>query len=413
MARILLFNQYFPPDSAATARVAAFVAGTLAERHQVTVLAGRPSYDPAERHPAYLLRRERGDGVVVERVGSTAFPRRRMAWRLVNYLTYLALAVPRALMLRADLVLAMTDPPVTGIAGALVAAVRRRRFVYNVQDLYPDMAVAGGLLHPGPWTAVWDRLHRWALRRADRVIVLGDDMRDRLVAKGVTPERIAVVRDGGPPPAAVPANRDHPVVRAVRGPYRFVVLHAGNVGFAGAWQTLTRAAALLDGAGAGLVFVGDGAAATTIDRAAEALPHVRRLPFRPASEVPYVLAAADLHVVTVRRGLDGVVVPSKLYAVLAAGRPVLAVAPESSDVVRIVRQHGCGFVADPDDPVAVAAAVRQAMASPDLLETMGRRALTAAADFEQSVQLARFVEVVEEVLASPTSRRGWPEGRGR
>ncbi|MDR7559593.1 MAG: glycosyltransferase family 4 protein [Armatimonadota bacterium] len=397
MARILLFNQYFPPDSAATAQMAALVAGTLAERHQVTVLAGRPSYDPAERHPAYLLRRERGGDVIVERVGSTAFPRRRMAGRLANYLTYLALAVPRALALPADLLLAMTDPPVAGIAGALAAAVRRRRFVYNVRDLYPDMAVAGGLLRPGPWTAAWDRWHRWALRRAHRVIVLGDDMRDRLVAKGVAPERIAVVRDGGPPPTVMAA--DHPVVRAVRGPYPFVVLHAGNLGFAGAWQTLTRAAALLDGAGAGLVFVGDGAAAPTIDRAAEALPQVRRLPYRPADEVPYVLAAADLHVVTVRRGLEGVVVPSKLYAVLAAGRPVLAVAPEASDVARIVRRYGCGFVADPDDPVAVAAAVRQAMASPDLLETMGRRALAAAADFERSRQLAQFVRVVEEALA--------------
>ncbi|MDR7523648.1 MAG: glycosyltransferase family 4 protein [Armatimonadota bacterium] len=406
MARILLFNQYFPPDSAATARIAALVAATLAERYQVTVLTGRPSYDPTERHPAYLLRQERGDGVVVERVGSTAFPRRRMAGRLANYLTYLALAVPRALTVPADLVLAMTDPPVAGIAGALVAAVRRRRFVYNVRDLYPDMAVAGGLVRPGPWTAAWDRLHRWALRRAHRVIALGDDMRDRLVAKGVAPERIAVVRDGGPAPAAETVARDHPVVRAVRGPYGFVVLHAGNLGFAGAWQTLTRAAALLDGAGAGLVFVGDGAAAPTIDRAAEALPQVRRVPYRPAAEVPYVLAAADLHVVTVRRGLEGVVVPSKLYAVLAAGRPVLAVAPEASDVARIVRRYGCGFVADPDNPVAVAAAVRQAMASPDLLETMGRRALAAAADFERSVQLARFVEVVEEALASPTSRRG-------
>ena len=398
MARLLLINQYFPPDTAATARMAALVAEALAQRHQVTVLAGRPSYDPAERHPAYLLRRERHNGVVVERVGSTSFPRHRMRGRLANYFSYLALAVPRALALRADLVLAMTDPPVAGIAGALVAALRGCRFVYNIQDLYPEMAVAGGLLRPGPWTAAWDRLHRWALRRAQRVIVLGEDMRDRLVAKGVASGRLAVVRTGGPPPAAVPAAYDHPVVRAVRGPYRFVVLHAGNLGFAGAWQTLTGAAALLDGAGVGFVFVGEGAAASDVDRAARALPQVRRLPFRPPAEVPYVLAAADLHVVTVRRGLEGVVVPSKLYAILAAGRPVLAVAPEGSDVARIVRRYGCGFVADPDDPNAVAATVRHAVEAPDLLEAMGRRALVAARDFERSGQLARFVQVVEEAL---------------
>jgi glycosyltransferase involved in cell wall biosynthesis len=148
----------------------------------------------------------------------------------------------------------------------------------------------------------------------------------------------------------------------------------------------------------GFVFVGEGAAASDVDRAARALPQVRRLPFRPAAEVPYVLAAADLHIVTVRRGLEGVVVPSKLFAILAAGRPVLAVAPEGSDVARIVRRYGCGFVADPDDPNAVAAAVRHAMRAPDLLEAMGRRALVAARDFERSGQLARFVQVVEEAL---------------
>jgi len=394
--RILLLNQYFPPDTAATARMAALVAGALAGRHNVTVLAGRPSYDPLERHRLYLLHREERGSLVVERVGSAAFSRHRMRGRLANYLSYLALAVPRALCIGTDVVLAMTDPPVAGIAGAMVARIRRKPFIYNIRDLYPEMAVAAGLVRPSGWVGVWERLHRWALRHADRVIVLGEDMRERVIAKGIEPGRVVVVRDGAPPQGReVPPG--HPVTEEIRCGYPFVLLHAGNIGFYGAWDTLVGAARLLDGEGVGVIFVGDGAARPWVEALANGCGRVRLLPYRPPEEVPYVLAAGDIHVVTVRRGLEGVVVPSKLYTVLAAGRPVLAVAPEGSDVVRIVRRYGCGFVADPDDPSSVADAVRMAMHSPHVLESMAARAKEAARELAQGQELEWFVRVVEGV----------------
>src|SRR5271163_1052099 len=148
---ILLLNEYYPPDTSATAKMAAQVAETLAQRHQVTVVAGRPSYDPDARYPYALLRRDTRNKVTVECIGSTAYPRHQMRRRVSNYLSYLALAVPRAIALRPDLVLAMTDPPVAGIAGAFVARRLGRPFVYNIQDLYPDMAVRGEIVRPGTW----------------------------------------------------------------------------------------------------------------------------------------------------------------------------------------------------------------------------------------------------------------------
>ncbi len=402
--RVLLLNQYFPPDTAATAKMAALVAQALARRASVVVLAGRPSYDPAERHRPYLWRRDRQGDVAVERVGSTVFTRLRMLGRVCNFLSYLALAVPRALAADADVVLAMTDPPVAGIAGAFVATVRRRQFIYNVRDLYPEMAVAAGLLRSELLAEAWERLHRWALRAADLVVVLGEDMRERIVAKGIPAERVVVVRDGAPARTVSPAV-DQRVVREIRGDFGFVVLHAGNLGFSGAWDTLVRAAALLDGGGAGFVFVGAGAAVPRVRAlAASANGRVRFLPFRLASDVPSVLAAGDLHVVTVRRGLEGVVVPSKLYGILAAGRPVLAVAPEGSDAARIVRRYGCGFVADPDRPDAVAQAVREAMRSPGDLAAMGARARAAARDFDQQAEIDRFVEIVQAACGARSVR---------
>lgn len=316
---ILLLNEYFPPDTSATAKWAAIVAKSLAANHRVTVLAGRPSYDPSETHPRYLLRREIFGNVTVERVGSTAYPRFQMRRRISNYLTYLALAIPRALSIPSDVVLAMTDPPIEGIAGAIVAQLSGRPFVYNIRDMYPDMAVGGAIVRAGSFSARWESLHRWALRRAARIIVLGEDMRDRILAKGVDPAGVVISRDGIEIPEAVPPS-ENSVAREIRGDFRFVLVHAGNLGFYGAWQTLISGVRMLENEGVGLVFIGEGAMKQQVEAMAQGSRAIRFLPFRPASEIPLILSSGDAHVVTVKRGLEGVVVPSKLYPTLAAGR---------------------------------------------------------------------------------------------
>jgi putative colanic acid biosynthesis glycosyltransferase WcaI len=392
---VLMLNEYFPPDTSATAKNAVLIAEALAERHRVTVLAGRPSYDPAERHPPYLLRREARGNLVIEWVGSTAFARYRMAGRVSNYLTYLALAVPRALAVRSDVVLAMTDPPIEGIAGAFVARLSRRPFVYNLRDMYPDMAQGAGLLRVPALLEPWEALHRRALRSAARIIVLGEDMRERILAKGVDSARITIVRDAVPFPEA-PPSADHPVVREIRGDFRFVLVHAGNLGFYGAWGTLLGAAEMLEHEGVGLVFIGEGSMKARVQAEARGRSNVRFLPFRPAKELPCVMAAGDLHIVTVKRGLEGVVVPSKVYGILAAGRPLLAVATDKTEVARFASRDGCGVAADPDDPAGVAEAVRSVLRAPERLAHMSCRARELARTYDRVMQLQTFVGAVEE-----------------
>jgi len=329
-------------------------------------------------------------------VGSFAFTRRRMLGRLAIYLAYLGLVLVRGLVVRADLVIAMTDPPLVSVVGAILAGVRRRPLVFYIQDVHPDWALAAGLVRPGPLVSVWRAVNHWALRRADRVLVLGEDMRRRIIEKGVAREGVVVARIGAPVPADLPP-RNHPVALEVRSGFPFVVLHAGNLGFGGAWATLLSAAQELNDDGAGFVFVGEGAAAEEFQVSAAAVSNVRVLPYRPAHEVPFVLQAGDLHVVTIRRGLEGLMVPSKLYPILAAGRPVLAVTSEESDVAAIVRDAGCGWVAAPDDPIAVATAVREAMRDREELEARGRRARALAPEFDRSRMLRHLVRVVEDV----------------
>jgi colanic acid biosynthesis glycosyl transferase WcaI len=405
---ILLFNEYYPPDTSATAKLAAQITEALAVRHKVTVVAGRPSYNPDEFYPYSLMHRTTRNGVTVECVGSTAYPRHAMRRRVSNYLSYLALAVPRAIALRPDMVIAMTDPPIAGIAAAFVARRIGKPFVYHIQDMYPDMAVGGDIVKPAAWVRWWERMHRRALKQAARVIVIGDDMRERILSKGIAPEKVAVVRNGTTMPAMSPDPKDpavQKIMQEVRCGFSFVVLHAGNLGFYGEWNTLLKAAELLRNEDIGLVFIGEGANLERLKAAAVNSPNVRFLPFRPADQMPPVLIAADAHVITVRRGLEGIVVPSKLYGILAAGRPVLAVTASNSDTARTVVEAGCGLAADPDDPAAVAAAIRQLRSDPAKLAEMGRRAREISGRYARVNELRHFVEVVDEVAAENNGTR--------
>jgi colanic acid biosynthesis glycosyl transferase WcaI len=396
--KILVLNLYYPPDTSATAKMAAAFIEPLTAKHDVTLICGRPSYDPTERRPWRLSQTERSGGVTVMRVGSTDFPRTQMARRVLNYLSYVGLSVPRALLAKCDVVLAMTDPPFEGIVGAFVAMVKRKPFLYNIRDLYPDMALGGSIVKPGLLARVWEKLHRWALRRATRVIVLGQDMKVRIVAKGVDADRVAIVRDGAEitPGSGAAAKIDAEVIHAIRSGFRFVLVHAGNLGFYGAWETLLAAARELEGDGVGLVFVGDGAQRVRLQTAAAGAPNVRFLPLFPASKIASVLAAGDAHVVTIKHGLEGVVVPSKMYGILAAGRPIVAVAPWQTDAASLGVQEGFGVAADPDQPASLVALVRSLLADPPRLAAMGTAARVAALRYARLNETRKFVEIVEE-----------------
>jgi len=400
--RILLMNMYFPPDTSATAKMALWVAETLSTRHEVTILCGRPSYDPTERRQWHFWQTERLGRLRVIRVGSTDYGRFQMRRRVVNYLSYVALAGPRALFIPCDVVLAMTDPPFQGIVSAFVAMLKRKPFLYNIRDLYPDMAVGGALVPPGKLARVWEALHRSALQRAACVVVLGDDMREGIVAKGVDPARVVVVRDGVELPAAGAQSPeiDDDVVRAIRGDARFVLVHAGNLGFYGAWETLIAGAKKLAGDGVRLVFVGDGAQRSRVEALAQGAPNIAFLPFFPGSKVPSVLAAADAHLITIKRGLEGVVVPSKLYGILAAGKPIVAVAPAETDVATLGARKGFAVRCDPDVPDQLVMAVRLLLQDESQRQRMGRAALEAAPGYDRAGEAAKFERIVAGLAPS-------------
>jgi len=390
-----LLNLYYPPDTSATAKIAQTVVEALAGKHEVSIVCGRPSYDPTERRRWRLWQTERNGSVRIIRVGSTDYPRTQMKKRVLNYLSYVLLAVPRSAFLPCDVVLAMTDPPFEGIVGAFVSLMKGKPYVYNIRDLYPDMAVGGAIVEPGWLARLWEKLHRWALRRATCVVVLGEDMRSRILKKNVDPSRVAVVRDGAEIVNKGPSALDDDVIRSIRGNFHFVLLHAGNLGFYGAWNTLLEGARRLASDGVGLVFVGDGTQREQLEATARGISNVRFLPFFPGSKIPSVLAAPDAHLITVKRGLEGVVVPSKMYGILAAGKPIVAVAPDECDVVSLGRSKGFSVSADPDEPTQFVECVRQIMKDGTRLSAMGAAGSAVAPEYERNRELRKLVGLLE------------------
>jgi colanic acid biosynthesis glycosyl transferase WcaI len=352
--RLLVLNQYYRPGVEATAGLLTELCEGLAGEYDVTVVAGATAGAGAGR--------EWRNGVEIVRVPSTAFERRRMSLRAANYLSYLVLAAVRGLAVRRpDIVLAQTDPPLVGLAGLLVARRFGVPFAVVVKDLFPEAAVELGRMRSPVAVGAMRRGIDLYLRRADRVVAIGETMRRRLEDRGI--ERVTVIPDW------VDTDAIHPVEQDLDG--RFVVMHSGNVGHAQDLDTLVAAAAELPDVE--VVIVGAGARRAELERLAAGVPNVAFRPYQPRELLSESLSSASLHFVGLASGLSGYVVPSRLYGVLAAGRPVLVAADEDSEPAQLVTRLGCGIVVPPGRPAEVAAAIRAAQDGKYDLRAMGDR----------------------------------------
>jgi colanic acid biosynthesis glycosyl transferase WcaI len=400
--RILVVNQYFHPDQASTSQLLTELCEDLAEHHDVTVVCGRPSYAPVEQRTGRgLVRHERHGDVEVLRTWSTSFDRGRIPGRVSNYGTYLASSLVGIMRAeRPDVVLTMTDPPFVAAAAMLASRVRRVPFVYVNQDVFPEVALTLGVLRDASTARALRALNGRLRRSAAAVVAIGRDMERRLLALGTPPERLHVIPNWADTARIAPADGPSPF-RAARGwEDRFVVMHSGNVGLSQDLDTLIDAAELLRNEPEVLVAViGEGGSKDALQERARDLPNVVFLPYQPKAELSASLGAADLHAVGLHRGLAGVIVPSKIYGIMAAGRPFVAAVEGDSEADLIVREFGCGLRVDPGDPTALADGIRRARTMD--LAAMGRRARLAAEQrFDRRLATERYRLLLEQVAGN-------------
>lgn len=402
--RLLFLNRSFWPDLEATGQLLTELCTDLSAPHEVTVVAGPSYHVPLAQRG--LWHRDALGAVTILRTWGTRLPKERLLGRLLNLGSYYLLAGIGALRLPApEVIVAETDPPLLGV---LAAALKRRwgcRFIYYCQDIYPDVAEVTGAVRSQALLALSARANRLAYAHADAIVVLGEDMRRRLVRKGVPAAKVVVL------PNWVDCDAVRPVATsALREQFgdRFVVMYSGNLGLAQPFATILDAAARLrDVPRVLFVFIGSGARRTWIEQRATTtdLPNVCFLPYQPKNQLAESLSAADLHLVPLSAGLAGCLVPSKVYGVLAAGRPFVAMMDAEADIAVLARESAVGYVAPPDDAPALERVVRHAVAHPEELRAMGLRGRALAEQrFHRALRTRQFADLVASLADGRVQR---------
>ena len=332
--KFLLINQAFYPDVASTAQHLADLALGLVERgHEVTVVTSRRAYDQPEMQ---FPKQETWRGIRIYRVSSTGFGKDAKWRRAADFASFSALCSLRlATLPRQDVVVALTSPPLISFLGAWLSKLRGSQFFYWVMDFNPDEAIAAGWLRQGsPVARVLERMSQFSLRRATKIIALDRFMRDRITAKGIALERIAVL-----PPWSHdsevhfdPEGRER--FRKAHGlDGKFVVMYSGNHSPCHPLDTLLQAAGrMADDPGVIFCFVGGGSEFRKINENHAHLPNILCLPYQPLSQLSGSLSSGDLHAVVLGTAFVGLVHPCKIYNILSVGAPVLYIGPRPSHV---------------------------------------------------------------------------------
>jgi putative colanic acid biosynthesis glycosyltransferase WcaI len=403
--KICFFNRSYWPDQAATGQLLTELAEDLVARHgcDVTVVAGRALHASTSGGThRRAVARETHNGVTILRANGTRFGTSRFAGRAANYLTYFASAGWAALDIgRPDVVVSLTDPPILGLAARWAARRTGARFVFLCEDIFPEVAALLEDFHNELVNRSLDRINRVLLRDADAIVALGDRMRRRLVEeKGADPSRISIIHNWADCEAITPQPKDNGFAREHGLHDRFVLMHSGNVGLSQNLDVLVEAAdRLRDKQRLTIAIVGGGSrrAALEAEVARRGLSNVRFLPYTAKERLHESFAAADAFLVALKAGIEGYIVPSKVYGILAAGRPYIAAIDPSAEPAAIVRDYGCGLLAAPGDPDALAGAIAAMHDDPAATRLMGQRARAAALQFDRRAAVANYYRLFQRL----------------
>ena len=374
---VLFLNRVYPPAPGATGELLAELAPELVQRGwKVTVV----TTSPATGCPASEL----AEGVRVERVRCLRFTRANHLLRAASYLSvYPALFYRTWRLPRPDIIVTLTDPPLQLVLGILLKGLRRTRLLHWAQDVYPELAERLGVIPAdGTFARFLRRISTLCLRRYDAIIAVGGCMQEVLVRRGLCEDKIVIVQNWADadrirpvPMRANPFRRD----QGLEG--RFVVMYSGNFGLAHDFDVILQAAEQLQNQSSDTLFlmVGDGPRLAEVKAgvASRSLQNVRFLPFQSRDSLSDSLSAPDVHLVTIRADLGGMIVPSKAYPVWVAGRPVIFSGPENSEIARFIAEHGCGSVINSASGPELADCLRDWAEHPERVASASNAAVAA------------------------------------
>ena len=381
MKRVFFLNRYFFPDHCATSQLLSDLAFDLAAAGMdVHVITSQQLYDePEARLPAQELIR----GVHIHRVSTTRFGRAKLIGRAIDYLSFYVSARRALLTLirRDDVVVAMTDPPLISIIAMQVAQRRQARLVNWLQDIYPEVALELGIpFLRGPILRLILYLRDRCLKNAACNVVVGERMAAIVAGRGAPSEQIHLI------PNWTDDNEIRPIAHmanALRREWKledkFVLGYSGNLGRAHEYESVLGAAEIVKSdPNIIFLFVGGGHQFDMLARLVKerGLTNFRFMPYQNRELLKYSLAVADVHWVSLRPELEGLIVPSKIYGIAAAGRPVISIAAKDGEIAGIIGKHKCGINIEPGDSSGLASTLLHLSKNADDCREIGNRART-------------------------------------
>jgi len=398
---VLFINRVYPPDEASTGQILAELAeGLVRQGWQVTVVCSNTTSST----PLYEVH----EGVDVWRVRGVPFSRASHLRRALSYLSLYPSLLWRVLRLPAhDVVVTMTDPPLQLLLGLPVRWFKRSRLLHWAQDIYPELAEKLGVIPVGGMLA---NVLRWcstsALCRYDRIVVIGRCMRQRFLARGIPDERMVCVNNWADSDLIYPvARQDNLFLQRQRIPVDSqLVVYSGNMGMAHPFESIVQCMRTFDDVmpTVRFLFIGGGPRQAWLQEqiAYHQLQNVCFFPYQDKHELAHSLAAANIHLACMQDDLNGLVVPSKAYGIMAAARPIFYIGPADSEVSRQVQESQCGMVFNEHDATGLSNTLMEWLNDNDLQDTAGQRGRLLAE--QQSVDYAArcFSDVMMRVIAS-------------
>lgn len=403
--KVLFVNRFYAPDLSATSQILTDVATGLASRgHHVIVYASRMSYDARTTY----IPKETLHGVQIHRIWSTKFGRKSTAGRAVDYFTFYVSIVLTLLfsLSRNDILIAKTDPPILSVPLGVVTRVRRAKLVNWLQDIFPEVALELGMGAPdGLLFKLLKKLRNLSLRRADVNVAIGHRMSKVINSLGVQPDRICVIENFVDDEAIV-HSVDHSLELRSKWGFSdsdFIVGYSGNLGRAHDIETILAAAERLrDAEHIKFVFIGSGHKHEHLVRqiANRKLTNIFLKPYQPRSQLQQSLALPNLHWASLTPSLEGYIVPSKLYGIAAAGRPLLMIGTPDGEIGQILKQYLFGKCIPPGQGEDVAAFILWAQSDPETMAMMGER---ARAFIDHRASKSRAMERWDELVQRLTT----------
>lgn len=408
--KILFISHYFPPEVNAPAnRTFEHARRWVADGHEVTVITGVPNHPKGQIFPGYenrWIQEERCDGIRVIRTWMYLTANEGFLRRTLNYVLFALAALAASLRVeRPDVVVATSPQFFVGIAGLAVARIKRRPFVLEVRDLWPESIVALGQLRPGPVLRALEAIESFLYRSADGIVALTQAFVDHIRARGVPNDRIELVYNGIDHELFRPRPRDDELLDRNGVGGRFLAAYVGTLGLAHGLRTVLDAAERLASTpDVLLLLIGDGADREALEAeiAARSLGNVRLLGLRPRAEIPAWLASIDCLLVLLRDlPVFETVIPSKLFEFLAQERPVVVAA--RGETRRMVSEAKAALVIDPEKGDQLAAAILEVRDHP---ESAHGRAVSGREWVEAGFQRDELARRMAKFLERTVGRRG-------